>query len=241
MLSGMAEAWIIAAQEDLVVHERRRRAAALAGPTHTHALSLHRVMRALAGLGVLSEDDNHRFALTPLESPFDRITQNPTSSRDGATIRGLRISVAHMVNLVANGMTSTEIVTELPDLEEEDVRQALAYTAALPVLFPRHLAPQRQDRSSVGLCRRRTRRVRPPRVRWPSSNGCLAVASPSLVEFSEATREKAQGVSRCWCGTSCACECRTQCAVQRSGAARPKKHVDSHPEQGQTVVQWKLT
>jgi uncharacterized protein (DUF433 family) len=48
-----------------------------------------------------------------------------------ATIRGLRISVAHVVNLVANGMTPAQIVEELPDLEEEDVRQALLYAAAL--------------------------------------------------------------------------------------------------------------
>jgi uncharacterized protein (DUF433 family) len=48
-----------------------------------------------------------------------------------ATIRGLRISVAHVVNLVANGLTPAQIVTDLPDLEEEDVRQALAYAAAL--------------------------------------------------------------------------------------------------------------
>jgi uncharacterized protein (DUF433 family) len=33
--------------------------------------------------------------------------------------------VAHVVNLVGNGMTPTEIVTEPPDLEEEDIRQAL--------------------------------------------------------------------------------------------------------------------
>jgi uncharacterized protein (DUF433 family) len=48
-----------------------------------------------------------------------------------ATIRGLRVSVAHVVNLVANGMTPAQIVIELPDPEEEDVRQALAYAAAL--------------------------------------------------------------------------------------------------------------
>ena len=41
-------------------------AAELAGPTHTHAPSLHRLMRALAGVGVLSEEVSHRFALTPL-------------------------------------------------------------------------------------------------------------------------------------------------------------------------------
>jgi len=41
-------------------------AAELAEPTGTHELSLHRLMRTLAGLGVLSEDADHRFALTPL-------------------------------------------------------------------------------------------------------------------------------------------------------------------------------
>ena len=58
----------------------------------------------------------------------------PSRSRSAprrATIRALRISVAHIVNLVANGMTPAQIVEELPDLEEEDVRQALAYAAAL--------------------------------------------------------------------------------------------------------------
>ncbi len=62
---------------------------------------------------------------------FDRITQNPDVLAGRAAIRGLRISVAHVINLVANGMTPAQIVEELPDLEEEDVRQALAYAAAL--------------------------------------------------------------------------------------------------------------
>ena len=46
-------------------------------------------------------------------------------------MRGLRISVAHVVNLVANGMTPAEIVAEHPDLEEADVREVLAYAAAI--------------------------------------------------------------------------------------------------------------
>ena len=62
---------------------------------------------------------------------FDRITQNPNVLAGRATIRGLRISVAHVVNLVANGMTPAEILADLPDVEEEDIRQALAYAAAL--------------------------------------------------------------------------------------------------------------
>jgi uncharacterized protein (DUF433 family) len=48
-----------------------------------------------------------------------------------ATIRDLRISVAHVVNLVANDMTPAQIVADLPDLEPEDIRQALAYAAVL--------------------------------------------------------------------------------------------------------------
>ena len=62
---------------------------------------------------------------------FDRITQNPDVLAGRASIRGLRISVAHVVNLLANGLTTAQVVEELPDLEEEDVRQALAYAAAL--------------------------------------------------------------------------------------------------------------
>jgi uncharacterized protein (DUF433 family) len=67
----------------------------------------------------------------PMPNRFDRITYNRDVLAGKATIRGLRISVAHVVNLVANGMTPAEIVADLPDLEEEDVRQALAYAAVL--------------------------------------------------------------------------------------------------------------
>lgn len=62
---------------------------------------------------------------------FERITQNPNVLAGRATIRGLRISVAHVVSLVANGMTPAQIVADLPDIDEEDVRQALVYAAAL--------------------------------------------------------------------------------------------------------------
>ena len=46
-----------------------------------------------------------------------------------ACIRGMRISVSLIVNLVANGMTAPAIVAEYPDLEDEDVVQALKYAA----------------------------------------------------------------------------------------------------------------
>ena len=66
-----------------------------------------------------------------VENKFDRITHDAKILGGRATLRGLRISVAHVVNLVANGMTPSEIVRDLPDLNEEDVRQALTYAAAL--------------------------------------------------------------------------------------------------------------
>ena len=60
---------------------------------------------------------------------LDRITFNPDILAGRATIRGLRISVAHIVNLVANGMSGEEILAEHPDPEAEDIRQALRYAA----------------------------------------------------------------------------------------------------------------
>ena len=66
-----------------------------------------------------------------MEAAFDRITHIPGLLGGRATIRGLRISVAHIVNLVANGLTPQQIVADLPDLDLVDVRQALSYAAAL--------------------------------------------------------------------------------------------------------------
>ncbi len=45
------------------------------------------------------------------------------------TIRGLRIPVATVVSMVADGMTAAEIVDDLPDLVVEDVAEALRYAA----------------------------------------------------------------------------------------------------------------
>jgi len=48
-----------------------------------------------------------------------------------ACIRGMRIPVSLVVKLVANGMTPEQILHEYPDLEAEDVHQALQYAANL--------------------------------------------------------------------------------------------------------------
>ena len=62
---------------------------------------------------------------------FDRITFDPKIMGGRACIRGMRITVSLIVNLVANGMTTEEILKEYPDLEAEDIRQALQYAASL--------------------------------------------------------------------------------------------------------------
>jgi uncharacterized protein (DUF433 family) len=60
---------------------------------------------------------------------FDRITFDPNVLGGKACIRGMRISVSLVVNLVANGMAVEEILDEYPDLEAEDIQQALRYAA----------------------------------------------------------------------------------------------------------------
>jgi uncharacterized protein (DUF433 family) len=62
---------------------------------------------------------------------FDRITFDPAVMGGRACIRGMRMTVSLVVNLVANGMSTEDIVREYPELEVEDVRQALQYASAL--------------------------------------------------------------------------------------------------------------
>jgi uncharacterized protein (DUF433 family) len=62
---------------------------------------------------------------------FNRITFDPNVLGGRACIRGLRVSVALVLNLIANGMTVKQILKEYPYLEEEDIRQVLQYAAWL--------------------------------------------------------------------------------------------------------------
>ena len=62
---------------------------------------------------------------------FDRITFEPDVMGGRACIRGLRITVSLLVNLVANGMDTEEILEAYPYLESDDVRQSLQYVAWL--------------------------------------------------------------------------------------------------------------
>jgi uncharacterized protein (DUF433 family) len=60
---------------------------------------------------------------------FTRITVNPDQVGGLPCIRGLRIPVATVVGMVADEMTTAEILNAYPDLESEDIREALVFAA----------------------------------------------------------------------------------------------------------------
>ena len=60
---------------------------------------------------------------------FALITVNPKQMGGVPCIRGLRIPVATVVAMVADGMTEAEILGAYPDLAAEDIREALRYAA----------------------------------------------------------------------------------------------------------------
>ena len=65
------------------------------------------------------------------DNRFDRITFNGEVMGGRACIRGMRITVATIVDLVAEGASIDDVLAEYPYHEREDVRQALAYAAWL--------------------------------------------------------------------------------------------------------------
>jgi uncharacterized protein (DUF433 family) len=60
---------------------------------------------------------------------FTRISISPDQMGGVPCIRGLRIPVATVVDMVADGMPATEILEAYPDLEADDVTEALRYAA----------------------------------------------------------------------------------------------------------------
>lgn len=60
---------------------------------------------------------------------FHRITVNPNQMGGVPCLRGLRIPVATVVDMVADGMGFSEILQAYPDLQKEDIEEALRYAA----------------------------------------------------------------------------------------------------------------
>ncbi|ASC73578.1 hypothetical protein XM38_045470 [Halomicronema hongdechloris C2206] len=62
---------------------------------------------------------------------FERITFDPEIMGGRACIRGMRISVSLVLSLLANGMSTTEVLEAYPYLEVEDISACLEYAAFL--------------------------------------------------------------------------------------------------------------
>ena len=62
---------------------------------------------------------------------LDRITSNPNIMTGKACIRGMRITVSIVLNLLASGLSRAEIIDLYPYIENEDIDQCLQYAAYL--------------------------------------------------------------------------------------------------------------
>jgi len=60
---------------------------------------------------------------------MDRITFNPEQCGGRPCIRGMRIRVKDVLDLLAAGVSEADILADYPDLEAEDIRASLAYAA----------------------------------------------------------------------------------------------------------------
>lgn len=60
---------------------------------------------------------------------LDRITAQPGVCLGQPTIRGMRITVGVILKMLAGGATVADVLAAYPELEEEDVRQAMRYAA----------------------------------------------------------------------------------------------------------------
>ena len=82
-----------------------------------------RARRETAGLSLAITGDNRSIM------EFKRITTNPGQMGGVPCLRGLRIPVATIVALIAEGQTTQDILVLYPDLDADDVREALLFAA----------------------------------------------------------------------------------------------------------------
>lgn len=60
---------------------------------------------------------------------LSRITFRPDQCGGKPCVRNMRIRVSDVISLLANGMTTDEVLKEMPDLEKEDIQACLLYAA----------------------------------------------------------------------------------------------------------------
>jgi uncharacterized protein (DUF433 family) len=64
-----------------------------------------------------------------MTSPTERITMNPLQCGGKPCVRGMRIRVSDVLDLLAAGLTSEQVVAELPDLEPADIAACLRFAS----------------------------------------------------------------------------------------------------------------
>lgn len=60
---------------------------------------------------------------------LDRITVNPKQCGGRPCVRGMRIRVSDVLDLLASGLTPQQVIEELPDLEREDIEACLRFAS----------------------------------------------------------------------------------------------------------------
>ncbi len=60
---------------------------------------------------------------------LERVTLNPNQCGGRPRVRGMRIRVKDVLDMLAGGATQEEILSDFPDLEAEDIRACIAYAA----------------------------------------------------------------------------------------------------------------
>lgn len=62
---------------------------------------------------------------------LNRVTNNPAILAGKPVIRGMRLSVEHILKMLARGISHEDIIEEYPFLEEDDIRACLLYAATI--------------------------------------------------------------------------------------------------------------
>ncbi len=68
--------------------------------------------------------------IAEVQMQFSRVTVDPDQMGGVPCIRGLRIPVATIVGLLAQGMSASDVLDDYPDLRPDDIGEALSYAAA---------------------------------------------------------------------------------------------------------------
>ena len=99
---------------------------------------------------------------------IDRITFDPNIMNGKACIRGMRVTVSLVLNLIANGRTLEEILSDYPYLEAEDIAQCLNYQTYLNQenVSPQKLSEKYAGKLPTDAARKLQEHIKQSRAGW---------------------------------------------------------------------------